>query len=66
MDTVIIFKQLPHFSSQHFTLIFQAAVGQPDPHDRVVVDGTWIWTYYPSADSTQVIRTSAGQGTGGV
>ncbi|MEX0891439.1 MAG: outer membrane lipoprotein carrier protein LolA [Gemmatimonadota bacterium] len=34
--------------------------------DRVVVDGTWIWTYYPSADSSQVIRTSAGQGTGGV
>jgi outer membrane lipoprotein carrier protein len=34
--------------------------------DRVVVDGTWIWTYYPSADSTQVLRTAAGHGTGGV
>ncbi len=30
------------------------------PGDVVVMDGTWLWLYYPSIDTTQVIRVRAG------
>lgn len=35
------------------------------PGDAVVVDGTWVWIYYPSLDSTQVIRLPMERRPGG-
>lgn len=33
--------------------------------DAVVVDGSWVWLYYPSVDSQQVLRFSLGDAPGG-
>lgn len=33
--------------------------------DRVVIDGEWVWIYYPSLDEKQVIRTPVAQQQGG-
>ncbi len=33
--------------------------------DAVVVDGTWVWIYYPSMDEKQVIRFPMAQAPGG-
>jgi outer membrane lipoprotein-sorting protein len=32
--------------------------------DAVVVDGTWVWIYYPSLDAKQVIRVPMAGGSG--
>lgn len=34
--------------------------------DVIVSDGRWIWVWYPSVDSAQVLRTPAAAGAGGV
>lgn len=40
-------QQRPNLFAMDFT----------DPQgDRVVADGTWVWTYFPSTDSRQVVR----------
>ncbi|HSG46982.1 MAG TPA: outer membrane lipoprotein-sorting protein, partial [Longimicrobiales bacterium] len=33
--------------------------------DAVVVDGTWVWVYYPSMDAKQVLRFAMAQSPGG-
>lgn len=33
--------------------------------DAVVVDGTWVWIYYPSMDAKQVLRFPMAQSPGG-
>jgi outer membrane lipoprotein carrier protein len=33
--------------------------------DAVVVDGTWVWVYYPSMDATQVLRFPVASSPGG-
>jgi len=35
------------------------------PGDAVVVDGTWVWVYYPSMDDKQVLRFPVAQSPGG-
>lgn len=35
------------------------------PGDEVVVDGTWVWVYYPSADAKQVLRFPMARAPGG-
>ena len=37
---------------------------QPDG-DRVVIDGEWVWVYYPSLDTKQVMRMPVAQQRGG-
>ena len=33
--------------------------------DRVVIDGQWVWVYYPSLDEKQVVRMPVAQQRGG-
>ena len=35
------------------------------PGDAVVVDGTWVWVFAPSADATQVLRFPMARAPGG-
>lgn len=35
------------------------------PGDAVVMDGTWVWVYYPSMDDKQVLRFPLAQSPGG-
>lgn len=35
------------------------------PGDAVVVDGTWVWVYYPSMDAKQVLRLPMAGAPGG-
>jgi len=45
-------QEPPNLFSMHFS----------DPSgDRIVADGSWLWTYYPSTDDRQVIRFSLEQ-----
>src|SRR5690606_9219382 len=37
---------------------------EPDG-DRVVIDGEWVWVYYPSLDEKQVMRMPVAQQRGG-
>lgn len=43
---------------------FAMRFSQPDG-DRVVIDGEWVWIYYPSLDEKQVVRTPLAQQRGG-
>jgi outer membrane lipoprotein carrier protein len=44
--------------------LFAMRFAQPEG-DAVVVDGTWVWVYYPSMDAMQVLRFPMAESPGG-